>query len=95
MRRYLEVIKKISPDKLHANPDDEFTDPNIGPNDSIVSNYSSIARKNYYLKLPVYDEPIIVSKLKGGDYLILNGHHRWAGAIEAHIPKVRVQITDY
>ena len=87
-------VKKISPYKLHVNPDDEFSDPHIGPNDSIVSNYSQIARKNASFSYDVFSEPIIVIKLACGEYLILNGHHRWAGALQAHVTKVRVSITD-
>ncbi len=86
--------KSVPISKLHVNPDDEFTFPNIGPNDSIVENYSQIARRNREMNLNVYPEPIIVNRLKMGDYLILNGHHRWAGAVKAGVPKVRILVTD-
>ena len=79
---------------LHANPDDEFSMGTIGPNDSIISNYCQIARREYSLSEAVYDEPIIVNKLERDGYLILNGHHRWAGAIMAHVPKVRIAIVN-
>ena len=46
------------------------------------------------MNLNVYPEPIIVNRLKMGDYLILNGHHRWAGAVKAGVPKVRILVTD-
>ena len=87
-------IKKVPPSRLHANPDDEFSDPRIGPNDSIISNYSQIARRNYSTGDAVYQEPIMVNKLRQGDYLILNGHHRWAGALLACVPTVRIRILD-
>ncbi|MBO7709865.1 MAG: ParB N-terminal domain-containing protein [Lachnospiraceae bacterium] len=86
--------KKVPPARLHANPDDEFSDPRIGPNDSIISNYSQIARWNHSSGMPVYEEPIMVNKLRQGDYLILNGHHRWAGALQANVPTVRIKILD-
>ena len=86
--------RKVSPDKLHVNPDDEFSDPNIGPNNAIIENYSQIARRNSAEGLLVYEEPIIVNKLREGGYLILNGHHRWAGAIRARVKEVRISITD-
>ena len=87
-------VKKVSPEELHANPDDEFSMGTIGPNDSIISNYCQIARREYSLSEAVYDEPIIVNKLERDGYLILNGHHRWAGAIMAHVPKVRIAIVN-
>ena len=30
-------VKKVPPSELHVNPNDEFSDPEIGPNDSIVT----------------------------------------------------------
>ena len=87
-------IKKVSPSKLHVNPDDEFSSPDIGPNESIVENYSSLARRQYALGNPVFEEPLQVNKLRQGDYLILNGHHRWAGAIRACVPTIRIRILD-
>ena len=86
-------MKKIDPDKLYPNPDDEFSDPKIGPNASIIENYAKIAKKNYALGFDVYDEEIIVTKLKSGQIMILNGHHRWAGALRAMVPKVRVSLS--
>ena len=87
-------VKKVKMSELHVNPDDEFTFPDIGPNDAIVENYSKIARRQYALALPVYEEPIQVNKLREGGYLILNGHHRWAGAIRACVPNIRIKVTD-
>ena len=88
------TVKSVSPHKLHANPDDEFSQPDIGPNDSIIANYSQIARRSQAFHSPVFEEPIIVYKLKYDGYLILNGHHRWAGAIDACVPKVRISIEN-
>lgn len=88
------LIKKVPPRQLHVNPVDEFSFPDIGPNESIVTNYSQIARRNDSLGEPVFEEPIVVNKLRGGGYLILNGHHRWAGAVQAYVKTVRIQITN-
>ena len=88
------VMRAIAPKKLYPNPGDEFTDPKIGPNNSIITNYSQIARWNYARDLDVYDEPIVVCKIRGGGYMIMNGHHRWAGALLACVPKVRISITN-
>ena len=86
--------KKVKPEELHVNPDDEFTHADIGPNDAIMENYCQLARRDQSLGLPVFDEPIHVNKLRDGGYLILNGHHRWAGAVKARIPKIRIVIAD-
>lgn len=86
--------KKVSPYELHVNPDDEFSMPNIGPNGSIVDNYCRIARRDDAIGRPVYEEPILVLKLRSEGYMMLNGHHRWAGAIRAGIPKVRISIEN-
>ena len=88
------MVKKVSPSELHVNPDDEFTHPEVGPNEAIVENYSQIARRDTEMSNLVYKEPIIVYKLRVGGYMMLNGHHRWAGAIRACVPKVRIQITN-
>ena len=63
-------VKKVPTSQLHVNPKDEFSFPNIGPSDSIIENYSQIARRNQALGKPVYPEPIVVCKLKEGGYLI-------------------------
>lgn len=86
--------KKVRPEELHVNPDDEFTHADIGPNDAIMENYCQLARRDQSLGLPVFSEPIHVNKLRDGGYLILNGHHRWAGAVKARIPKIRIVIAD-
>lgn len=86
--------KKVRPSELHVNPADEFTFPNIGPNTSIVENYSTIARRQYSLGEPVFEEPLQVNKLRQGGYLILNGHHRWAGAMRACVPTIRIRVVD-
>ena len=87
-------IKKALTSELHVNPEDEFTYANVGPNDAIMENYRQIARRNSSLGLPVFEEPVQVNKLRQGGYLILNGHHRWAGAVKARIPKVRISIVN-
>ena len=70
------MVKKVSPEELHVNPADEFSFPDIGPNDA------------------VFEEPILVNKIKYGGYLILNGHHRWAGALKARVKKIRIKIQN-
>lgn len=93
---FLEKLrpKKVRPSMLHVNPDDEFCFPDIGPNDAIVENYSALARRLHSLDEDVFDEPLQVVKMKMGGYMILNGHHRWAGVVRARVPTVRIQVRD-
>ena len=83
-----------SPHELHVNPDDEFSMPSIGPSESIISNYSSIARTYAAHRSRIYPEPIIVYKLSSDGYMMLNGHHRWAGALIAGVNKVYISIEN-
>ena len=87
-------VKKVPTGQLHVNPDDEFSMPNIGPNEAIVENYSNIARRNDAVGEPVFEEPVLVCKMLMGGYMLQNGHHRWAGAMKARVPTVRIRIMD-
>ena len=87
-------VKKVPTRQLHVNPDDEFSMPNVGPNEAIVENYCKIARRNEAVGEPVFDEPVLVCRMVRGGYMIQNGHHRWAGAVKACVPDIRIQIMD-
>lgn len=86
--------KNLNINQLHPNPTDEFSMENIGPNFGIVSDYTQSMRKAQSLSMPVMDEPIIVEKMSTGEYMILNGHHRWLAAHKADVKKVPVQIVN-
>ena len=89
------MVKKISPEELHPNPDDEFTYLNIGPSERIIEEYAQQARFLHDRGMEVFEEPILIQKMEfGGEYIILNGHHRWAAALRARVPKVRVSIVN-
>ncbi len=89
------MVKKVSPEKLHPNPDDEFTYVNIGPSERIIEEYAQEARMCQARGMPIFDEPIMIQKMEfGGEYIILNGHHRWAAALKARVPTVRVTIVN-
>ena len=89
------TVKKIDPNELHPNPDDEFTYVNIGPSERIIEQYAQEARMRQERKLPIFEEPILIQKMEyNNQYIILNGHHRWAAALKARIPKVRVSIVN-
>ena len=85
---------------LHPNPEDEFCNPEIGPNYEIISmyqqEYSRIRKSNYFREIKYSDryEPLTVEKMRPQGYLILNGHHRWAGAIRAGRYKLPIRIVN-
>lgn len=87
-------IRKLPVSALHPNPEDEFCDPNIGPNEGIVSDYiTAFAKKIKRGEAPV-EEKLLVEKMSTGGYMLLNGHHRWMAAAKMKLPKVPVQIMN-
>lgn len=93
-------IRRADIRKLHPNPDDEFCFPEIGPNYSILSDYAATFAR-YGTKpadMQFVDttakEPIEVERTMPDGYMILNGHHRWGGAIQAGKTKVSIRIID-
>ena len=92
----LEILttRYLSPDQMHPNPEDEFCDPDVGPNERILEDYMEIAQQNLMVGVDSFDEPIMVAKMKAGEYMIINGHHRWAAAVKTELRRVRVVITN-
>ena len=88
------VVRRISPEDMHVNPDDEFADPEIGPNDRIINEYMHELIQLYTDKKPIYPNPIVVFKLAPEGYMILNGHHRWAAAVKSGWGKLRAVIMN-
>lgn len=88
------TVRRVSPDEMHVNPDDEFCKPEVGPNDRIINEYAHEIPRFVQDMIPVFPEPIMVYKLKPEGYLILNGHHRWAAAVKTGMGKVRVAILN-
>lgn len=86
--------------KLHPNPNDEFCQPEVGPNHEIISDYmSEYIRFGKNVNAPVsfkagITEPLIVEKARPDGYIILNGHHRWAAAHRAGMKKLPIRIVD-
>ena len=92
------IVRKVKIQKLHPNPEDEFSMPDIGPNYRIVQDY--VQR---YLKLrtisirPTYDmlvDPLTVEKVKPNGYMLLNGHHRWLAAHVLNDSKMEIRIVN-
>ncbi len=88
------LTRKVSPDRLHPNPEDEFCFPEIGPNGAIVTRYCQEAIRLENSGMPVFLEPIQVVKMKPDGYMILNGHHRWAAAVQVALKKIQVEIVN-
>ena len=87
-------IKKLSPKKLHPNPDDEFCFPDIGPSDEIIGKYMKQIRFNQMHSMPLFDEPLIIEKIRPDGYMMLNGHHRWAAALMMDVKTIPVSVTN-
>ncbi|MCR4903973.1 MAG: hypothetical protein K6A23_14030 [Butyrivibrio sp.] len=88
------LIHKVPAADLHPNPVDEFSDPEIGPNYTIVKNYFEMIEniKRHPGAEPL--ERIVVEKMSVGGYMILNGHHRWLAASRYKDMKVGVDIVN-
>ena len=97
-RRYF--VKKLPCGKLHPNPNDEFCFPDIGPNYEIISKYAKeyLIIKDSGANAEFYKsearEPILVERISPDGYMILNGHHRWAAALQIGLKRLPVQIVD-
>ena len=89
------LIKSLNVYKLHPNPDDEFSFPDIGPSFRIIEEYATkFRRQGNMIELKLGDDPIMVQKIYPDGYMILNGHHRWAAAIRNGIKKVPVSVVN-
>lgn len=88
------TVREVDPLRLHANPNDEFCQDDVGPNYSIMNRYCKEIKRCMKSNDPIFKEPVMVQKMKDGDYLILNGHHRWAAAVKMMVPKIRIIIVN-
>ena len=88
------LVKNISPYDLHANPDDEFAQPAVGPNDKIISDYVQMIPMLKRMDEDIFSDPVIAVKLSPEGYRILNGHHRWAAALKTGVSRLRTKIIN-
>lgn len=88
------LVRKCSPKRLHPNPDDEFSQEDIGPNLEIVGDYVKEVQRALNHSLPIYDEPVIVQKMEPDGYMLINGHHRWFAAIRMRVNKLRIKVVN-
>ena len=73
------LVRKALCKKLHPNPDDEFCNPAIDPNNQIIQDYAEMFRRR---DPAVINNPIQVVRIYPEGYMILNGHHRWAASLK-------------
>ena len=94
------MVRKISCQKLHPNPEDEFCRPEIGPNQEIISRYEKVFRESRYdpevLRFRETDagKPLEIQKILPDGYMILNGHHRWMAALWVGVSNLPVRIVN-
>ncbi len=86
--------RNVKCSRLHPNPDDEFNDPTVGPNNEIISEYVHQIKERSIHQDPLFDEPLLVEKMMPDGYLILNGHHRWAACMRLGVPTVKVRVVN-
>ncbi len=88
------MVKKVPVNKIHPNPDDEFCFPNVGPSYRIISEYERKFRDILAGVATEEVEPVIVMKTNPSGYMLVNGHHRWAGAMKAGMKKLPVRLIN-
>lgn len=88
------AIKHCAPERLHPNPADEFSQPDVGPNMGIVGDYAKQISYDLPRDLPIFKEPLIVQKMEPDGYLLLNGHHRWFAAVRMKVKKIHIKIIN-
>ena len=86
--------RKAPAEKLHPNPDDEFSKPEVGPNYEIVGRYADTIRRARGRSYEPIEERLMVQKMSTGGYMILNGHHRWMAARRMGLPKLPVRVIN-
>ena len=88
------LTRIVDINKIHPNPEDEFSIESIGPNWGIVSKYEQQILRNPNPDGPIFDEPLIVIKLDRGGYMLLNGHHRWLAAKIVGVNRLPVSVVN-
>lgn len=88
------LVRKALCSKLHPNAEDEFSIDSVGPSYRIIGEYEKKFREAMQFERKIFDEPLLVEKLRPKDYLLLNGHHRWAAAMRCQIKKVPIKIIN-
>lgn len=88
------LVKKRPTELLYPNPRNDFARPEIGPHFGIINEYCMKMSSQGKGNAPYEIEPLIVEKMAGDGYMILDGHHRWAAAMMLGIEMLPVQIVN-
>ena len=89
------LMRKCSWKKMHPNPDDEFSMPEIGPNREIISRYEQQIRDvRAHAQHNFFSDRLIIQRMRPDGYMILNGHHRWAAAMRAGVATLPVKLVN-
>ena len=95
------LVWKVPVRKLHPNPNDEFCMPEVGPNYDIIASYERHYRRlkdrntsTAWVMANGRIEPLMVERIRPDGYMILNGHHRWAGALRAGRKSLPVSLAN-
>ncbi len=88
------VVKRAFCNRLHPNPEDEFSKPEVGPSYRIISEYEKKFRKEGEAELTESQEPIVVERMYPHGYMIINGHHRWAAYYRIGQKMVPVHVVN-
>ena len=91
-----KFVKKAAIERIHPNPDDEFSMQEVGPNYSIISNYMARYQRYGRMSRPeeIEEESLVVEKVYPDGYKLLNGHHRWAAYWNLDVKKAPVSIIN-
>ncbi len=87
-------VHKLSVDKLHPNPEDEFCISAVGPSARIINDYREMIRVAIAQGEDPISEKLIVEKIAPSGYMIINGHHRWSAAQLERLKRVPVSIVN-
>ena len=88
------TVKSAPCTSLHPNPEDEFCIPDVGPSYRIISKYVDEINQNQRKGKPIFEEPVIVEKVRPDGYMLLNGHHRWAAALKMGVKSIPIKIVN-
>ena len=90
------LVRYVPCKRIHPNPDDEFCDPRIGPNNEIISRYAEEIRVERIKEgtAKPFKERVMIQRIYPDGYMLLNGHHRWGAAIRMGQPKIRAKVVN-
>ncbi len=88
------LTRKAECTSLHPNPDDEFCKPGVGPNYRIISEYQQQFLTNKKMSQKYEVEPLVVERMHPSGYRIINGHHRWAAALQIGESELPIRIVN-